>query len=392
MFDIVKTDVKTDLSRYGMTEKIARFLETAQPATPCLIIDLDIVELNYKQLRHALPAARTFYAVKANPAPEILKRLGDMGACFDASSLAEVQMVLNAGVQPERISFGNTVKHRDEIKTAYDLGVRLFAFDSAGELDKLIATAPDAHVYCRIIMDSDGALWPLSRKFGCAPDMAADLLVKAHRTGLTAAGVSFHVGSQQLDTGQWARAIEQAGDVFRRAAAQGLDLYLLNLGGGIPASYRDSVPSAGDIAGVIDKAVSDTFGDQPPQLMMEPGRAIVASAGVLQTEVLLVARKADDASIRWVTVDVGLYGGLAEAQREAIQYPIISDQSGEVGPVVLCGPTCDSTDILYEKAAYTLPLDLREGDRLSILNTGAYTTTYASVGFNGFAPLKAYCL
>ena len=135
-------------------------------------------------------------------------------------------------------------------------------------------------------------------------------------------------------------------------------------------------------------AMVETFGNQMPRMVIEPGRSIVGAAGVIEAEVVLVSRKSYDDPVRWVYLDAGMFGGLAETMDEAIQYPIVAQRGVvETGPVAIAGPTCDGADILYEKAHYELPMDLKAGDRVRIYNTGAYTTTYASVGFNGFDPL-----
>ncbi|HZT18765.1 MAG TPA: type III PLP-dependent enzyme, partial [Dongiaceae bacterium] len=166
-----------------MPPRIARYMRTAELPSPCLVVDVDLVAHNYRMLAGALPGARIFYAVKANPAPEILARLAGLGACFDAASLGEIELCLSLGVGPERISFGNTIKKQSDIAAAFARGVRLFAFDSAGELAKLAESAPGAMVYARVLMDGAGADWPLSRKFGCEPAMAEELLAEAAARG-----------------------------------------------------------------------------------------------------------------------------------------------------------------------------------------------------------------
>src|SRR5271168_494365 len=173
-----------------MTHKIAQFLEDRRPATPCLVFDLDVVEENYHDIHRAMPDALIYYAVKANPAPEILERLARLGSRFDTASVAEISMALAAGAKPEHISFGNTIKKQVDIATAYALGVRLYAFDSAAELDKLAEAAPGSQVFCRILTSGVGADWPLSRKFGCDVAMAEELLKSAPGKGLTPIGRS----------------------------------------------------------------------------------------------------------------------------------------------------------------------------------------------------------
>jgi ornithine decarboxylase len=378
-----------------MTQKIERFLEERRPATPCLVFDLDVVEENYQDMRRALPDAQIYYAVKANPAPEILSLLVALGSRFDTASVNEIKMVLAAGAKPEHISYGNTIKKQVDIATAYALGVRLFAFDSEAELNKLAAAAPGSNVFCRILTSGVGADWPLSRKFGCDVGMAEDLLKAAPGKGLTPIGVSFHVGSQQRDPDQWDKALAEAAGLFRRLEAAGVQLSLVNLGGGFPTRYRRDIPATTAYGASIRQSLARHFGNRLPETIIEPGRGMVGNAGVIQTEVVLISRKSanDNSDIdnrRWVYLDVGKFGGLAETEGEAIQYPIVSDRTGPTEAVILAGPTCDSADVLYEKADYQLPLSLEIGDKLAIRATGAYTTTYSAVAFNGFQPLEAY--
>src|SRR5712671_5862904 len=165
-------------------KKIERFLSERQPETPCLVVDLDVVTEAYQTLRTYLPLAKVFYAVKANPAGEIVDLLRGLGSSFDVASRGEIELCLGRGVAPERLSFGNTIKKERDVAYAYEQGIRLFAFDSASELEKLGRAAPGARVFCRILVDCDGAEWPLSRKFGCTPEMAVDLLRQARVLGL----------------------------------------------------------------------------------------------------------------------------------------------------------------------------------------------------------------
>lgn len=374
-----------------MTAKIARFLDEVRPATPCVVVDLDVVRDNYLALRHWLPLAQVFYAVKANPAPEIVRMLVGMDSCFDVASRGEIELCLEAGASPESISFGNTIKKKSDIAFAYDKGVRLYAFDSAAELEKLAEAAPGSRVFCRILMTCDGAEWPLSRKFGCEIDMARDLLVRARELGLDPYGVSFHVGSQQTDLAQWDVAVGKTAMLFSALNAAGIELKMVNLGGGFPARYRSDVPALERYADAVMHAMTHHFGNRLPAMIIEPGRSLVGDAGILEAEVVLISKKSYEEEVRWVYLDVGKFGGLAETMDEAIKYRIQTERDGDdTAPVVLAGPTCDSADILYEKAGYEMPVTLKVGDKVRILSTGAYTTSYSAVNFNGFAPLKAY--
>ena len=376
-----------------MTERINRFLVENRPETPCLVVDLDVIAEAYDLLRWYLPLARVYYAVKANPAPQIVAMLERKGANFDVASPGEIELCLNNGIAADRLSFGNTIKKEKDIAFAHQVGLRLFAFDSAPELDKLARAAPGARVFCRILVACDGAEWPLSRKFGCAPEMAVELLRRARDLGLDPYGVSFHVGSQQTDLGQWDGAVGSAAQMFSLLAEADIELRMVNIGGGFPAHYRSDVPAIDGYARAVMAAITRHFGNQLPEILIEPGRSLVGDAGIIQTEVVLISEKGCGDSRRWVYLDVGKFNGLAETMDESIKYRFATPgRSGVSGPVILAGPTCDSADILYERTEYRLPLGLEVGDKVEILSTGAYTASYASVGFNGFSPIRTYCI
>ena len=376
-----------------MNERISRFLADNSPETPCLVVDLDVIAEAYDALCRNLPLARIYYAVKANPAPAIVAMLEGKGANFDVASRGEIELCLNQGAAAERLSFGNTIKKECDIAFAYRAGLRLFAFDSVSELEKLARSAPGARVFCRILVDCAGAEWPLSRKFGCAPEMAVELLRRAREFGLDPYGVSFHVGSQQTDLGQWDGAVGAAARMFSLLAEADIELRMVNIGGGFPAHYTGEVPAIERYAQAVTAAVTRHFGNQLPEIVIEPGRSLVGDAGVIQSEVVLISEKGGGDDRRWVYLDVGKFNGLAETMDESIKYRIATPgRGGRTGRVVLAGPTCDSADILYEKADYRLPLGLEIGDKVEILAAGAYTASYASVGFNGFAPIRTYCI
>lgn len=375
------------------TQRILDFIATRRPDGPCLIVDLDVVRDNYRAFEKALPESRIFYAVKANPAPEILRLLAALGSSFDTASVAEIEMALDAGATAERISYGNTIKKERDIARAFDLGIRLFAVDCVEEVDKIARVAPGSRVFCRVLTDGEGAEWPLSRKFGCVPAMAVDVLRHAAARGLEAYGVSFHVGSQQTDLSAWDKALGDAKAVFATLADEGIVLKMVNMGGGFPTRYLKDVPAAQAYGQAIFEALSRHFGNRLPQTIIEPGRGMVGNAGVIKSEVVLISKKADNDNVRWVYLDIGKFGGLAETMDEAIRYPIVTARDGdEAAPCVLAGPTCDSADVMYEKTPYPLPLSLTIGDEVLIEGTGAYTTTYASVAFNGFEPLRSYVI
>ena len=386
---------RTDPSFFGAPisgAKIAEFLDRTQFARPTLVVDVDRVEARYQALSRGLKRARIHFAVKANPAPEIVARLVNLGSGFDAASRGEIELCLAQGADRSRISFGNTIKRAADIAWAHGIGIDLFAADAEEELVKLASHAPGARVYLRLLVEHSEADWPLSRKFGCPPEEAMRLIGMAWNLGLKPCGLSFHVGSQTREPAMWGPVLDMVAQVWREARAAGFPLEMLNIGGGFPASYETSVRDpesyARDVLAEIEKRIGSV-----PFLMAEPGRGLVAEAGAIAAEVLLVGRKRPTDIARWVYLDIGRFSGLAETEGEAIRYRIEAETAeGETGPCVLAGPSCDSADVLYERRPVQMPLDLKAGDRVRIHGCGAYTSTYSSVGFNGFPPLDVICI
>jgi ornithine decarboxylase len=371
-------------------ERIRAFLDDRRPPTPCLIIDLDTVRESHTRLREAIPEARMYYAVKANPAPEVVRLLVRAGCGFDVAGREEIELCLGQGARPELISYGNTVKKARDIAYAYSVGVRRFTFDSEPDLETIARMAPGSTVSCRILVDSSGSATPFGHKFGCAPEMAVRLLVRAVELGLDAEGVAFHVGSQHLDPAAWEPWIAAAGAVTKQVAAHGITLRGLNIGGGFPGRYLVDPPPLSDYADTIRASIARHF-DTDVDLAIEPGRVLVAESGMIRSEVVLVSRKSDTDDKRWVYLDIGRYGGMAETENEAIAYRLQTSRDGdEAGPVIIAGPSCDGDDVLYQRTSYSLPLSLQAGDHVDIMCTGAYTQSYSSVSFNGFPPLRTY--
>jgi ornithine decarboxylase len=370
-----------------------RLLEAAASApTPMLLIDLDRVESQYQALRAAFPEARIFYAVKANPQPEVLARLAALGCGFDIASPGELARCHSIGAPSTLISYGNPIKKEVDIAAARIAGVDLYALDSGMELEKISRAAPGARIFCRLAVSGTGAEWPLTHKFGCTIETAVDLLDATRRMGLKPAGVSFHVGSQQTEPDAWRHAIHRAGEVFRHAARRGVALEFLNLGGGLPAHYSGPLPPLDAYVETMRSALRLAFGGAVPQLFIEPGRYMVGDAGLLASEVVLIADRSHERVRRWVYLDAGRFGGLDETMDERIRYRLhVAGPPRPCGPVVLAGPTCDSADVLYRHHV-ELPLDLAPGERVIFLSAGAYTSTCSSVDFNGFPPLAVRCI
>lgn len=373
---------------------LRRFLTEHDPPTPCLVVDVDTVVARYHALSAAFPHARIQYAVKANPAREVLRALAAAGAWFDVASPAEIDLCLAAGSGGGRLSYGNTIKKPADIAHAHAAGVAEYTCEASGDLRAIASRAPGSQVSVRLLVDPPDSATPFGRKFGCSPDIAVALLVEAASLGLDPVGVSLHVGSQQRDPCAWAGAIATAASVFTATGERGVHLRRINVGGGLATSYREAAPDPAAYAGAITDALDTQFPAGAPELVVEPGRAIVADAGMIRAEVVLISRKTPGDDHRWVYLDVGRYNGLAETENEAIAYPVepADAHSGPDGPVVLAGPTCDGDDVLYQHTPYRLPESLRAGDRIDILAAGAYTASYSSVAFNGIPPLRTYCI
>ncbi len=383
-------------------DRIRAFLADQEPPTPCLVVDTDLVVARAEAVCAAFPDALIRYAVKANPAPEVLDAVLSAGAGFDVAGTAEIELCLSRGAEPGSLAYGNTIKKPADIAFAYARGVREFTTDSAGDLANLAEHAPGSLVSVRLLLDGPNSVTPFGRKFGCEPAVAADLLRRAADSGLRP-GIAFHVGSQQPDPAAWEIGIATAAKV---AAEAGITVARLNIGGGFATAHREPVPGLTEYAAAIDAALEEHLPGPRPELMLEPGRVIVADAGLIRTEVILVTTRSakgggpegqgggeNTYERRWVYLDVGRYNGMAECENEAVAYRLEPvGVKGPEGPVVLAGPTCDGDDVLYQRTPCALPLALKAGDRLDIPGTGAYTASYSSVAFNGIEPLRIHCV
>jgi ornithine decarboxylase len=355
-------------------------LDALEFGSPFLAIDLEVVARAYAAIRRALPQVKVHYAVKCNPEPAILARLDGLGSGFEIASLAELRLLAALGIDVRDVLYSNPVKPSEHIAGAARLGVERFAADSRCELEKLAVHAPGTRVYVRLDASDPTSRVPLAGKFGVDPVTAVALLVEARSLGLVPHGLTFHIGSQALDPGAYARAIDLAGAVLRAARTHRLQLDLLDIGGGLPARYTEPVPPLWAYHRAIADAVERL--PYPVDVVAEPGRALVAEAGVLATTVIGVA---DRRGRRWVHLDVGAFNGMMETleTRRQLIFPLAWSNRGprRLIPCAVTGPTCDSEDTLFLDVQ--LPDDLGPGDRLYIETAGAYTTAYAS-RFNGF--------
>ncbi len=388
MFTVAPSSVRAASRPGPVIAASSRIAAPRHLATPRLELDVTVAVEQLRALQHALPEVALHFAVKANPHPQLLQALYAAGARFDVASPAEVRVALAAGARPAELVYSNPVKRRDDIATAYALGVRLFAVDSPEETRKLAEAAPGAGVIVRLVTSGEGSDWPLSRKYGCSTGEAIAVLAEATQLGLAPAGVSFHVGSQQRNPQAWRAPILAAARVFEQLRELGHELWLLDLGGGFPALHEGHHPSFLAYGAAIEAALVEGFGSDRPRVIAEPGRGIVGDAGEVVASVVTVLTRGE---VRWVYLDAGVFTGLVETLDEGIRYRLAtSADGGPVGPAVLAGPTCDSADVLYERTPVLLPLALAEGDEVRLLSAGAYTSCYSTVGFNGFDPLPTH--
>jgi ornithine decarboxylase len=353
--------------------------------TPYFICDLDTIRDRYRLLGTCLPGIECFYALKCNPATEVLQTLAQLGASFEIASLGELQLLQAQAIEPADVIYSNTVKPPAHVAAAHEAGVWRFAFDGEGELHKLAEHAPGAAVYVRLRVDDTTSIFPLSRKFGASALDAHQLLITARDLGLRPYGVTFHVGSQCTSASAWRQALTSVGRLLSTLLDDGIELEMLNLSGGFPARYTDPVPTIGEIAGAIWPALNALLPYVPSKLAVEPGRFLVAESAVLAAGVIGREVRAGE---NWIYLDVGAYNGLIET-RQATHwtYPLWSSRPDHaIAPqevFTVTGPTCDSSDTLFPSAR--LPSTLEVGDVIYFGTVGSYTLSYGS-SFNGFPP------
>jgi ornithine decarboxylase len=350
--------------------------------TPFLLLSVPQAVKKYRELAGALPGVVVLhFAMKCNPDPRLLAALFWADCRFEAASWAELQILIGIGVDPADVLFSNPVKSRDDIKRAWKAGVWRFAVDSVDELKKLAQLAEGASVYAVIGADHGGEVGS-NGKFGITWQKAAELLVEARRLGLNPYGLSFHVGSQQLDPQAWYQPILDCGDAMRRLSPYGIKITMLDLGGGFPARYDVEPPPLSDYGTIIQKAMTE-LPYQPEYLAAEPGRCIAARAGIIVATVIGVAYH--DGKCR-VSVDAGAFHGLMEALEsgQKLGFPItpLVYHGHPVIECIITGPSCDTQDGI--RRIWMSPPE--EGDLVVIEATGAYTNAYVGA-FNGMRPI-----
>ncbi|HET6531509.1 MAG TPA: type III PLP-dependent enzyme [Actinoplanes sp.] len=361
-------------------------LEVIDLPTPYLVTDLGTVAQRHAAFSRALPGVQAFYAMKCNPSPEILTTLAARGAGFEIASLGELRLLQRLGIDPAGVLYSNPVKPPAHVAEAHRAGVWRFSFDSPNELAKIARYAPGAAVFVRLRVDDKASVFPLSRKFGADVEDAFDLMLLARRLGLRPYGITFHVGSQCGNPAAWRQAIGDAGRLMTRLRAGGIEIGMLDLGGGFPARYVADVPGIETIGSYVMPALADLLPYRPGLLAAEPGRHLVAESAVMAAGVIGREQRGGE---NWLFVDVGAYNGMMETLQTANgwDYPLWTSVPGHADvpqlPYTVTGPSCDSSDTMFVNVS--LPATIDVGDTLYIGSAGAYTLSYASA-FNGFAP------
>jgi ornithine decarboxylase len=370
--------------------KAAELQELARDnGTPLFIVDHDALRRNYSAFRRMLPRVQAYYAVKANPAPEVVRTLYKAGASFDVASIAEFLLVYeNIRDLPaderqafiwDEVIYANPIKDRRTLEELNQYKP-LVTYDNLAEIGKIRRHAPNAGLVLRIRVPNTGSMVKLSSKFGAAPGEAVDLISAAADTGLTVEGLSFHVGSQCTNFDNYVQALNMSSEVMEEAGGRGFALRLLDIGGGFPAPYDGDVKPFDHLADILNTEFDRLF-PEDLEILAEPGRFVAATAATLVAGVI---GKAERDGKRCYYLDDGIYHTFSGILFDHCRYEI---KAFKEGPTELCavfGPTCDALDTISQ--AEPLP-ELEIGDMVYSENIGAYSHA-SSTHFNGFPPAK----
>lgn len=344
--------------------------------TPLLVLSLEQIEKNYLLLRTHLPRVKVFYAIKANPHRRILELMRDLGSNFDVASDGEIMELSSLGVDGSRMIYANPMKTVNGLRACRNAGVGKMTFDSAGEIDKMARECPGATVLLRIRIDNSSAHVDLNKKFGAAREQALELLLKARDAGLDAAGIAFHVGSQTTSADPYLYALDIAREIFEEAAAAGMQLRIMDIGGGFPIPEPKVRFNLQEMLNQINARLDEDF--PGVEIWAEPGRFICGTAVNLITSVIGVTERGGQP---WYFLDEGLYGTFSGVLFDQWDFKLISFKEGEQVAATFAGPSCDSLDIMFRGK---MTVRQEEGDLILVPICGAYTSASATT-FNGFS-------
>ncbi len=365
---------REDISK-ATWNKLLNYLAITDEAPPYLFMDKDILREKVLSIGRNIENSKVFYAVKANPDIDVLRFLNELGIGFEIASEGELRILASLGVNPSRIITSNPVKTFKFLQEAGSYGIKYYAFDSRAEADKIAKYASNSSLYVRLTVSNEGSEWPLSKKFGVEIEDALELLLYAKANRLNPTGVTFHVGSQCNNIYNWNAALEKAKELCDLARDKGINLNILNIGGGYPIFYTKKVIDIETIEKRINSVIRQKF-TQDMEIFIEPGRAVVGDAGIFVATVVGKAKRGDE---NWLYIDVGVFNGLMESIG-GIKYKYIVGSRAETKKWTIAGPSCDSFDVIDHDVELPEP---EIGNLMLILSTGAYTISYASE-FNGF--------
>ena len=357
--------------------------------TPIVVVDHKALRENYQQFRKYLPRVQAYFAVKANSEPAIVETFYDAGASFDVASMAEFltvhELIKGLGAKQrqdfiwDRIIYANPIKAIETL-TQLDPYKPLVTYDNHDEVIKIARYAPHSGLVLRLRVPNTGSMVELSSKFGALPGEAVDLIAFAHNNKLEVEGLSFHVGSQCTNPKNYSQALHLAAGIFAEAKERGFNLKLLDIGGGFPAHYDDTVPPFRRLAKMINAELDRLF-PEPIEILAEPGRFLVASAA---TAIAKVIGKAVRGGKLCYYLDDGVYHTYSGIIFDHAQYHLKSFRKGPTQICSVFGPTCDALDTI--SLTEQLP-DMEIGAFVYSENIGAYSAA-SSTHFNGFAPAK----
>ncbi|BED91189.1 MULTISPECIES: type III PLP-dependent enzyme [unclassified Pseudoalteromonas] len=349
----------------------------AQFGAPLMVLDCEAIRHQYRALKHALPGVVLHFALKPLPHAAVVRTLLEEGASFDLATSGEVDLVASQGVPSERTIHTHPIKRDSDIRDALAYGCTVFVVDNINELEKFIAYKDQAEILVRLSFRNKDAFADLSKKFGCSPEAAIDIISYAQQLGIRIKGLSFHVGSQSPNPTKYVEAINACAKVIKQVSELGLPaLSTLDIGGGFPVPYSADVLPIDVFCAPINTALAQL--PETMQIFAEPGRFIVASS---VTSVASVMGQAMREGKTWYYLDDGIYGSFSGLMFDEAAYPIGSaKQDGERFESVLAGPTCDSIDVISD--SIMLP-KLNNGDLIISRMMGAYTLATAT-DFNFF--------
>jgi ornithine decarboxylase len=354
------------------------YLKKKTVSSPVILCSSDLIRDNYKFFLKNLKVDRIAFPVKVNHREEVLSVLKNCNTHFEVASPAELSILKNLKISPDRIFSSNPVRTVEHILALYNSGVRLYAVDRISELERLAKNAAGSKIYIRISVPNAGAAWRLDHKFGASSDEAIGLMAQAKKNGLQPCGIAFHVGWCNTNISSWENAVKRTIKTAEKAIRKKIPIEFINIGGGFPAHNVDQYSELKKISSAILPLLDGARKRLKIQVWAEPGSFICANSSVLVTKVIDVAGRSGK---NWVWIDAGVFQGFYW-KLGSIKYRVFSlkKKSEKMEHWVVTGPTCDSNDVFSHSAE--LPATLKSGNNILIFPAGAYI--HSAEHYNGF--------